>query len=221
MTLTEYASHVIRMADVPYTTTTVVDPLDVTARMIDAERMLDARAHIRQGLEAHEEPVFILQHAVADMFDPDSPEAVAVAAAVEEHAARHPVDLALDRISADRKLLQSEARKLAKRQQRITEELELLSQEESATMDGERARESRDAALIEVLALNRSEAAAPVILRKAAALMDKYRAAPLPLGLLCGVLARIARTRDDLSLIQRQELRDLIARAAKDLCESS
>lgn len=195
------------------------EPLDVLAARLDADRLYSLQATAQAAIDDGMEPAAMLELITGGLFGTDSPQAAAVAQAID--ADRHPGghEMAIAAIRTQKKLLRAQLKQLEAQAKDLTGELEKLDAEERR-ITGEKAQAAAlDRALIDVLAFAKSPQGD--LLAQMTELYNRHHGNPAAMGLLYGVINDLARkqySETALDLIQQREfieLKDHIAAAMR------
>lgn len=194
------------------------EPLDVLAAKLDAERLYSLMAEAQAAIDDGMAPAAMLERITGALFGADSPQAAAVAEAID--ADRHPGghELAIADLRQQRHLLRQQAKQLEQQAKAITGELEKLDAAERELMADKGQAAALDRAMLDVLTF--TKAPQGDLLQQMAALYDRHHGNPAAMGLLYGVITDLARrqySETTLDLMQQQTFKELKDRIAADL----
>lgn len=214
MNLEQYAAQQTQAVQEPQSAPQAQEPLDVLAAKLDADRLYSLLAEAQAVIDGGGKPAAMLEQMTGAVFGTDSPQAAAVAEAIEadQHPGGH--ELAIAAIRAQKQLLRAQLKQLEGQARAITGELETLD-----TMERDMIRKGTEAAaldrgLIEVMAFAKDGPRADM-LAQMAALYDHHHGNPAAMGLLYGTIADLTRKQYDAAvfdLVQQQAFKDLSAK---------
>ena len=213
MNLEQYAA--AQQAQRAQNTLQAQEPLDVIAARIDADRLHSLMVEAQEAIDTETIPAAMLERITGALFGADSPQAAAVARAID--ADRHPGghELAIADLRQQRHILRQQAKQLEARAKEITGELEKLDAAERDIMRAEGQAAALDRALLDVLTF--TKAPQGDLLEQMAALYERHSGIPAAMGLLYGVMCDLNRySASAFDMIQQQafkELKDRVARA--------
>ena len=218
MNLEQYAAQQAQAPQGAQNAPQTQEPLDVLAAKLDAERLYSLMAEAQAAIDDGMAPAAMLERITGALFGADSPQAAAVAEAID--ADRHPGghEMALATISAQRKLLRQLLKQLEAQTKAITGELEKLDAAERELMADKGQAAALDRAMLDVLTF--TKAPQGDLLQQMAALYDRHHGNPAAMGLLYGVITDLARrqySETTLDLMQQQTFKELKDRIAADL----
>ena len=215
MNLEQYAAQQAQAPQGAQSAPQAQEPLDVLAARLDAERLYSLMAEAQEAIDGETSPAAMLERITGALFGADSPQAAAVAQAID--ADRHPGghELSIADLRQQRALLRQQHKQLEAQAQAITGELEKLDAAERA-LTGDKAKAAAlDRALLDVLTF--TKAPQGDLLQQMAALYDRHHGSPAAMGLLYGVMCDLTRySAGAFDLLQQQtfkELKDRVARA--------
>lgn len=219
MNLEQYAAQQAQAPQGAQSAPQTQEPLDVLAAKLDAERLYSLMAEAQAAIDDGMAPAAMLERITGALFGADSPQAAAVAEAID--ADRHPGghELAIADLRQQRHLLRQQAKQLEQQAKAITGELEKLDAAERELMADKGQAAALDRALLDVLALAKGTAEGDP-LQQMAALYDRHHGNPAAMGLLYGVITDLARrqySETTLDLMQQQTFKELKDRIAADL----
>lgn len=193
------------------------EPLDVLAARLDADRLYSLMAQAQEAIDGGASPAAMLEQMTGALWGTSSPQAAAVAAAID--ADRHPGghEMALAAIQQQRKLLRQQLKQLEAQAKAITGELEKLAAAERELMADKAQAAALDRALLDVLALAKGTAEGDP-LQQMTELYNRHHGNPAAMGLLYGVMADLTGRQYDakaFDLIQQQAFKDLKKRVAE------
>lgn len=221
MNLEQYAAQQAQAPQGAQNTPQTQEPLDVLAARLDAGRLYSLQATAQAAIDDGMAPAAMLERITGALFGADSPQAAAVAEAID--ADRHPGghELAIADLRQQRALLRQAAKQLEQQARAITGELEKLDAAER-DLTGDKAKAAAlDRALLDVLTF-RKQLAHPQgdLLQALGTLYDQHRDNPAAMGLLYGTITDLNRqqySEQVLDLIQQQDFIKLKERIAAAL----
>lgn len=215
MNLEQYAAQQAQAPQGAQSAPQTQEPLDVLAAKLDAEKLYSLMAEAQAAIDDGMAPAAMLERMTGALFGADSPQAAAVAQAID--ADRHPGghELAIADLRQQRHLLRQQAKQLEAQAKAITGELEKLDAAERELTQDKAKAAALDRALLDVLTF--TKAPQGDLLQQMAALYDRHHGNPAAMGLLYGVMCDLTRySAGAFDLIQQQtfkELKDRVARA--------
>ena len=189
------------------------EPLDVLAAQLDAERLYSLMAEAQEAIDTEASPAAMLERITGALFGADSPQAAAVAQAID--ADRHPGghELAIADLRQQRALLRQQAKQLEAQAKAITGELEKLDAAERELTQDKGQAAALDRALLDVLTF--TKAPQGDLLQQMAELYNRHHGNPAAMGLLYGVMCDLTRySAGAFDLIQQQTFKELKDRVA-------
>ena len=218
MNLEQYAAQQAQAPQGAQSAPQTQEPLDVLAAKLDAERLYSLMAEAQAAIDDGMAPAAMLERITGALFGADSPQAAAVAEAID--ADRHPGghELAIADLRQQRHLLRQQAKQLEQQAKAITGELEKLDAAERELMADKGQAAALDRAMLDVLTF--TKAPQGDLLQQMAALYDRHHGNPAAMGLLYGVITDLARrqySETTLDLMQQQTFKELKDRIAADL----
>ena len=218
MNLEQYAAQQAQAPQGAQNAPQTQEPLDVLAAKLDAERLYSLMAEAQAAIDDGMAPAAMLERITGALFGADSPQAAAVAQAID--ADRHPGghELAIADLRQQRHLLRQQAKQLEQQAKAITGELEKLDAAERELMADKGQAAALDRAMLDVLTF--TKAPQGDLLQQMAALYDRHHGNPAAMGLLYGVITDLARrqySETTLDLMQQQTFKELKDRIAADL----
>lgn len=216
MNLEQYAAQQTQAPQGAQNAPQTQEPLDVLAARLDADRLYSLMAQAQEAIDGGASPAALLETMTGALWGTSSPQAAAVAAAID--ADRHPGghEMAIAAIRQQRKLLRQQLKQLDQQAKAITGELEKLDAAERELMADKGQAAALDRALLDVLALAKGTAEGDP-LQQMAALYDRHHGNPAAMGLLYGVMADLTGKQYDakaFDLVQQQAFKDLKRRVA-------
>lgn len=217
MNLEQYAAQQTQAPQGAQDTPQTQEPLDVLAARLDADRLYSLMAQAQEAIDGGASPAAMLEQMTGALWGTSSPQAAAVAAAID--ADRHPGghEMALAAIQQQRKLLRQQLKQLEAQAKAITGELEKLDAAERELMTDKGQAAALDRALLDVLALAKGTAEGDP-LQQMTELYNRHHGNPAAMGLLYGVMADLTGRQYDakaFDLIQQQAFKDLKKRVAE------
>ena len=218
MNLEQYAAQQAQAPQGAQNAPQTQEPLDVLAAKLDAERLYSLMAEAQAAIDDGMAPAAMLERITGALFGADSPQAAAVAEAID--ADRHPGghELAIADLRQQRHLLRQQAKHLEQQAKDRTGELEKLDAAERELMADKGQAAALDRAMLDVLTF--TKAPQGDLLQQMAALYDRHHGNPAAMGLLYGVITDLARrqySETTLDLMQQQTFKELKDRIAADL----
>lgn len=196
------------------------ESLDVLAARLDADRLITLLATAQEAIATEPTPAAMLERITGALFGPDSPQAAAVAQAIERDKSPAGREMAIATIRQQRQALRRQAKQLEARAKEITGELEKLDAAERDVMRADGQAEALDRALLDVLTFRKQldpDNPPDDLLPKLTAIYDKHNGNPAAMGLLYGTLADLTRRQYSakvFDLVQQQAFRELARRIA-------
>ena len=221
MNLEQYAAQQAQAPQGAQSAPQTQEPLDVLAARLDADRLYSLQATAQAAIDDGMAPAAMLERITGALFGADSPQAAAVAQAID--ADRHPGgrELAAAIYAQQRALLRQQLKQLEKQAKALTEEIEALNAAEAAALRTEGTGEALNRALLDVMTfvtqLDRENPPADT-LPELTALYDRHHGNPAAMGLLYGCITDLTRRQYSaaaLDLVQQQEFRALAGRIAE------
>lgn len=215
MNLEQYAAQYTQAPQGEQDAPQTQEPLDVLAAKLDAEKLYSLMAEAQEAIDCGAKPAAMLERITGALFGVDSPQAAAVAEAID--ADRHPGghEMAIATIKATKMLLRKQLKQLEAQAKDITGEIERLNVEERTLTQGKGQAAALDRALLDVLTFIKNPDGD--LLAQMTALYDRHRKNPAAMGLLYGAMGDLTRN-SAFDLIQQREyieLKDRIAGAMK------
>lgn len=217
MNLEEYAAQQAQAPQGAQNAPQTQEPLDVLAARLDADRLYSLMAQAQEAIDGGASPAALLETMTGALWGTSSPQAAAVAAAID--ADRHPGghEMAIAAIQQQRKLLRQQLKQLEGQAKAITGELEKLDAAERELMADKGQAAALDRALLDVLALAKGTAEGDP-LQQMTELYNRHHGNPAAMGLLYGVMADLTGKQYDakaFDLIQQQEFEGIKRRVAE------
>lgn len=199
------------------------ESLDVLAARLDADRLITLLATAQEAIATEPTPAAMLERITGALFGPDSPQAAAVAQAIEQDKSPAGREMAIATIRQQRQALRRQAKQLEARAKEITGELEKLDAAERDVMRADGQAAALDRALLDVLTFRKQldpDNPPDDLLPKLTAIYDKHNGNPAAMGLLYGTLADLTRRQYSakvFDLVQQQAFRELARRIAETI----
>ena len=199
------------------------EPLEVLAARLDAHMLYSLQATAQAAIDDGMAPAAMLERITGALFGPDSPQAAAVAQAIEQDKSPAGREMAIATIRQQRQALRRQAKQLEARAKEITGELEKLDAAERDVMRADGQAAALDRALLDVLTFRKQldpDNPPDDLLPKLTAIYDKHNGNPAAMGLLYGTLADLTRRQYSakvFDLVQQQAFRELARRIAETI----